>query len=249
MFHRFWPTKWVYGNRRHWCSFKATINWLIWNDVELWIYVIEERHFIELWNDVEGYKTNISVFQNFQNFENFQKYVQFFFFSRQFPHKSKFSKNILVCYRAMSHEYVYKISSRYLQKWLRYNIKHVKNRHFHVISGIYRDVTWDDFDLYYGQKAQEMILTDVSDTIHADSLALFALNIDISLVDVTKPDKSKILTLTWPVMSSLTSGSNFWPCTGSSRTGLSNGVWNLEIGPVVWQISGRPFGPPSRMCY
>ena len=29
----------------------------------------------------------------------------------------------------MSHEYVYKISSRYLQKWLRYSIKHVKNRH------------------------------------------------------------------------------------------------------------------------
>ena len=30
----------------------------------------------------------------------------------------------------MSHEYVYKISSRYLQKWLRYSIKHVKNRRF-----------------------------------------------------------------------------------------------------------------------
>ena len=30
----------------------------------------------------------------------------------------------------MSHQYVYKISSRYLQKWLRYSIKHVKNRHF-----------------------------------------------------------------------------------------------------------------------
>ena len=30
----------------------------------------------------------------------------------------------------MSHEYVYKISSRYLQKWLRYNIKHVKSRRF-----------------------------------------------------------------------------------------------------------------------
>ena len=30
----------------------------------------------------------------------------------------------------MADEYVYKISSRYLQKWLRYNIKHVKNRHF-----------------------------------------------------------------------------------------------------------------------
>ena len=30
----------------------------------------------------------------------------------------------------MSHEYVYNISSRYLQKWLRYSTKHVKNRHF-----------------------------------------------------------------------------------------------------------------------
>ena len=39
-----------------------------------------------------------------------------------------------------------------------------------------------------------MILTDVSDTIHADSLALFALNIEILLADVTKPEKSKILT-------------------------------------------------------
>ena len=32
-----------------------------------------------------------------------------------------------------------------------------------------------------------MILTNVSDTIHADSLALFALNIEILLADVTKP--------------------------------------------------------------
>ena len=80
-------------------------------------------------------------------------------------------------------------------------------------------VTWDDLDLFYGHKAQEMILTDVSDTIHADSLALFALNIYILLADVAKPEKSKILSLTWPVTSSVTSGSNFWPCTGSSRTG------------------------------
>ena len=41
-----------------------------------------------------------------------------------------------------------------------------------------------------------MILTDVSDTIRADSLTLFALNIEILLVDVTKPEKSKILILT-----------------------------------------------------
>ena len=39
----------------------------------------------------------------------------------------------------MADEDVYTISSRYLQKWLRYDIKHVKNRHFHVISGLYRD--------------------------------------------------------------------------------------------------------------
>ena len=40
------------------------------------------------------------------------------------------------------------------------------------------------------------IVTDVSDTIYADSLALFALNIEILLADVTKSEKSKILTLT-----------------------------------------------------
>ena len=126
----------------------------------------------------------------------------------------------------MSHEHVYKISSRYLQKWLRYNIKHVKNRRFSRHFGtlpwfsefcfltdvdasksllgsffaffakiwpknMYRSsklrnfffdlfhlVTWDDLDLYYGHKAQEMILTDVSDTIHAVSLALFTLNVE-----------------------------------------------------------------------
>ena len=41
-----------------------------------------------------------------------------------------------------------------------------------------------------------MVLTNVSDTIHADSFALFALNIEILLADVTKPKMSKILTLT-----------------------------------------------------
>ena len=41
-----------------------------------------------------------------------------------------------------------------------------------------------------------MILTNVSDTIHTDSLALFALNIESMLADVTKPEKSSILSLT-----------------------------------------------------
>ena len=65
-------------------------------------------------------------------------------------------------------------------------------------------MAWDDLDLYYGHKAKEMILTNVRDTIHADSLALFEVNIYILLADVTKPEKSNILTLTWPVTSLVT---------------------------------------------
>ena len=49
---------------------------------------------------------------------------------------------------------------------------------------------------YCGRKAKEIILTNVSDTSHADSLALFALNIEILFADVTEPEKSNIRTLT-----------------------------------------------------
>ena len=38
----------------------------------------------------------------------------------------------------MSHEHVYKISSRYLQKWLRYDIKHVKKQ---ALFTSFRDFT------------------------------------------------------------------------------------------------------------
>ena len=62
------------------------------------------------------------------------------------------------------------------------------------------------FFVFYGHKTQEMILTNVSDTTHADSLALFALNIEILLADVTKPEMSNILILTWPVTSLMTQG-------------------------------------------
>ena len=57
---------------------------------------------------------------------------------------------------------------------------------------------------YYGHKAQQMIQMSVTLVIHADSLALFALNIEIFLANVTKPEKSNILTLTWPVTSLVT---------------------------------------------
>ena len=49
-----------------------------------------------------------------------------------------------------------------------------------------------------------MMLTDVRDSIHADSLTLFELNIAILLADVTEPEKSNILTLTRPVTSLVT---------------------------------------------
>ena len=115
----------------------------------------------------------------------------------------------------MADKYVHKISSRYLQKWLRYDIKHVKNRvsrhsgslpwfaEFYFLTDFdtsksvigsffaffakiwpknmnrssksrnflldsFYLVTWHDLDLYYGRKAQQMILTNVRDTIHAD---------------------------------------------------------------------------------
>ena len=39
----------------------------------------------------------------------------------------------------MADEYVYQISSRYLQQWLRYNIDMSKTGTCHLISGPYRD--------------------------------------------------------------------------------------------------------------
>ena len=62
-------------DRRHWCSFKATINWLIWNDVEL----------VGLQNCYLGF----SIF-----FWKLSKKVQFFFFSKQFPPNQNFQKTV-----------------------------------------------------------------------------------------------------------------------------------------------------------
>ena len=49
----------------------------------------------------------------------------------------------------MANEYAHKIYTRYLQKCLRYDIKHSKTRHFHVILGlhvIFRILFLTDFD-------------------------------------------------------------------------------------------------------
>ena len=75
--------------------------------------------------------------------------------------------------------------------WPKNTYRSYKSRFF--LFDLFYLVTWDDLYLYYGHKAQETILTNVSDTIHAGSLALFALDIEILLADVTKPEKSKTL--------------------------------------------------------
>ena len=76
MFRRFRAKIRIYGNRRHLCSFKVTINCLIWNDVELvglqncclgfWKF----RKFLKIFKIFD----NFFLFQNFppQN-QNFQK--------------------------------------------------------------------------------------------------------------------------------------------------------------------------------
>ena len=66
----------VYGNRRHGCSFKATINFLIWNDVEL---VGLQNWYLGFWK----FWKFIKIFKIFDNF---------FSFSKLCPSKSKISK-------------------------------------------------------------------------------------------------------------------------------------------------------------
>ena len=119
MFRRFRPKIRVYGNRRHGCRFKATINFLIWNDGEL---VVLQNCYLGFWKFWKFSKIS-KIFNNFFSFSKFS------------PSKSTFSKNRNICQRAMTDKYVHKISSRYLQKWLRYDIKHVRNRHFSHHSG------------------------------------------------------------------------------------------------------------------
>ena len=149
----------------------------------------------------------------------------------------------------MSHEYVYKISSRYLQKWLRYNIKHVKNRHF---SRHFATLPWfsefcflTDFDasksvlgsffaffvriwpknMYRSSKSRNFFVwpflpgdlrwpwpllwsqSTGNDTYRCQwhyPCRLVGFVCAILLADVTKPEMSNILTLTWPVTSLVT---------------------------------------------
>ena len=104
-------------------------------------------------------------------------------------------------------------------------------------------MAWDDLDLYYGHKAQEMILTNVRDTIHADSLALFEVNIDILLADVTKPEKEHFyFDLTCDVNGDPEVIKICFPSTVFPE--LSNAAWIFRIGPVVSEIRGGARNSP-----
>ena len=94
-------------------------------------------------------------------------------------------------------------------------------------------LTWDDLDLYYGHKAQEMLLTNVRGTIHVDSLTLYELNIEILLADVTKSEKSNILTLTWPVTSLVTLRSLKFVFPRQFFQGFQMPPEFLEVGRVI----------------
>ena len=72
MFRRFRPKIRVYGNQRHGCNFKATINCLIWNDVEL----------VGLQNCYLG-------FSKFWKFPKISKIFNIFFFFKIFSLKIK----------------------------------------------------------------------------------------------------------------------------------------------------------------
>ena len=97
-------------------------------------------------------------------------------------------------------------------------------------------MTWGDFELDYGHKA--LVFIQVWRASLQVSVTL-SMPINWHCLRLTSifcsPSSfvSNIFTYKWPVTSSVTSRSIFLPCSGSSRTGLSNSFWNLEIGPVV----------------
>ena len=76
MFRRFRAKIRVNGNRRHGCSFKATINFLIWNDVELVGLQYCYLGFSKFWKFLKIFKI-FNIFFSFSKFlpsnQNFQK--------------------------------------------------------------------------------------------------------------------------------------------------------------------------------
>ena len=84
----------------------------------------------------------------------------------------------------MADEYLYKISSRYLQKWLRYDIKHVKNRHFSRHFGTLP--LFSEFYFLTDFDASKSVLGSFSRSLRKSDLktCIAALNHEIFLLDL-----------------------------------------------------------------
>ena len=164
----------------------------------------------------------------FTSFRDFTVISRFLFFDRFWRFKSVLG-SFFACFAKIWPKNMYRSS---------------KSRIF--LFDLFYLATWDDLDLYYGHKSQEMMLTNVSDAIHADSLALFALNIDILLADVTKPEMSHFdFDLTCDVTGDPEVIKICYPST--IFPGLSNAAGIFGIGPVVSEIrgGGARNSPPS----
>ena len=88
--------------------------------------------------------------------------------------------------------------------WPKNMYRSSKSRFFFLFDLFYL-VTWHDLDLYYGRKSTVQWYLQMSETQSMPiSWLCLCLTSAISLADVTKPEMSNILTLTWPVTSLVT---------------------------------------------
>ena len=118
----------------------------------------------------------------------------------------------------MADEYVYKIPSRYLQKWLRYDIKHVKNRHF---SRHFGTLPW--FSKFY-------FLTDfdASKSVLGSFFAFLAKIWPKNMYRSSKSRKKCVTFFTW------------WPdMTLTSNMVMKHSKWYLQMSetlsmPISW---------------
>ena len=113
--------------------------------------------------EIVGLQNCYLGFSKFWKFLKISKILNIFFRFQNFsPQKQNFQKSLQYVRGQLTDEYVHKISSRYLQKWLRYDIKHVKNRHFHVISGLpwfselYFLTDFDASKVFYGHFSRSL---------------------------------------------------------------------------------------------
>ena len=138
MFRRFRSKIRVYGNRRHGCSFKVTINFLIWNDVKL----------VGLQNCYLGFWKIWKFLKIFKIFDNF------FYFSKFPPQNQNFQKTGQYVRGQWLMNMCTKFQVDIFKNGWDMTENMSKTGTFHVISGLYRDfpnyIFLTDFDASKG---------------------------------------------------------------------------------------------------